>query len=451
VRRKAQNRTVAPEMPMCDIGVEQMYPGKPSAPRGAASHPGVKHPSGRPFRATGATSIRTAAAVTSPVPPHVNRTMRSPSFRAAHPGRLLFSALFCSLALAACSDQPVGTRTPQPVLPAGALQAFDCTVTVGEGMRCAAATPGTGQARGVLIGGQNVYVTLASSNFQYDAGTQVYSMDVTVQNLLNEAIGTPDGVTPDTAGIRVFFFEPPATVGPGGEVTVANADGVSTFTEAAQPYLQYSEILEKNEVSGSKPWQFIKPPEVTSFNLRVLISTEVQPLLVINEVMVNPPGAPAAEPPLEWFELYNAGTLAVDLDQMVIADSAASGRRPFHVINSSVVVQSGGYAVLGGSTNTSTNGGAPVDYSYSGAFNLANSLDAIKISRVFGMDTLTIDRIQYANASVSAQESISRELKNPALDNSNMDGSNWASALVTSVYGPGGRGTPKAQNSTYTP
>jgi hypothetical protein len=377
--------------------------------------------------------------------------MRSPSFRTAHPGRLLFSAIFCSMALAACSDQPVGTRTPQPVLPVGALQAFDCTVTVGQGMRCAAVTPGTGQARGTLIGGQNVYVTLASSKYEYDPGTQVYTIDVTVQNLLNEAIGTPDGVTPDTTGIRVFFYEPPTAIGADGEVTVANADGAATFNKAAQPYFQYDEILSKDEVSGSKPWQFIKPPEVDAFLIRVLISTEVQPLLVINEVMVNPPGTPTAERPMEWFELYNAGTLAVDLENMVIADSAASGRQPFHPIGSSVPVPSGGYVVLGYSTNTSENGGAPVDYAYGSAMNFANSLDAIKISRVFGMDTLTIDRTQYASASVSAQESISRELKNPALDNSNMDGSNWGSASATSVYGPGGRGTPKAQNSTYTP
>jgi hypothetical protein len=79
----------------------------------------------------------------------------------------------------------------------------------------------------------------------------------------------------------------------------------------------------------------------------------------------------------------------------------------------------------------------------------ANSLDAFKISRVYGTDTVTIDRTQYANASVSAQNGISRELKNPSLDNSNMDGSNWADASVTSVYGEGGRGTPKAQNSGF--
>jgi hypothetical protein len=37
------------------------------------------------------------------------------------------------------------------------------------------------------------------------------------------------------------------------------------------------------------------------------------------------------------------------------------------------------------------------------------------------------------------------------LDDSNMDGSNWAAALVTAVFGTGGRGAPKAKNSTYTP
>jgi len=41
--------------------------------------------------------------------------------------------------------------------------------------------------------------------------------------------------------------------------------------------------------------------------------------------------------------------------------------------------------------------------------------------------------------------------ENPALDNANMDGSNWAAASVTAVYGAGGQGTPKAQNSAFTP
>ncbi len=122
----------------------------------------------------------------------------------------------------------------------------------------------------------------------------------------------------------------------------------------------------------------------------------------------------------------------MDLQDLVIADSAAAGRRPYHLITSSVPVPSGGYAVLGNTTNTTSNGGVPVDYAYGSALALANSLDAIKISRVYGTDTLTLDRAAYASAAISAQNGISRELINPSLDNSNIDGSNWADA---STYG----------------
>jgi hypothetical protein len=366
--------------------------------------------------------------------------------------RLVLAGLLGAAAVGACSDQPAGSR--ETLLPEG-LQAFDCvaTVTGGGSLRCAPSAPGVGGASGVFIGGQNTYVTLTASNFSYNAGEEEFTIDVTVQNLMNEAIGTPDGVTPAADSIRVWFYEQPAvTDGGSGQVQVLEPSGTAFFTAANQPYHTYGEILDKDEVSAPKQWKFHVPAGVSTFGFKVLLDTEVQYKLVINEVMANPVGAVTSEQPLEWVELYNAGTRAVDLQNLVIADSAASGRRPYHLINTSVVVPSGGYVVLGGSSNTTVNGGAPVDYSYGAALNqLANSLDAVKIARVVGNDTLTLDRIQYSNASVSAKEGISRELKNPALDNSNMDGSNWDDASVTSVYGTGGRGTPKAQNSTYTP
>lgn len=366
----------------------------------------------------------------------------------ARPGRFVVPVLFAA-ALAACADHPVAPRArPQA---GDGLQAFDCRAVVSgaPSVSCTPAAPSAGQARGTIIGGQNAYVTLTSSNLAYDAGLDVFSFDATLQNLMNEAMGTPDGVTPAAAGIRVFFLEEPA--GNGGNVSVINQDGTGFFTAANQPHFTYSEILDKDEVSASKTWQFSVPDGVTSFTFRVLVHTEVDYNLVINEVMVNPAGLVAEDQASEWVELYNAGSLPVDLQNLVVADSAASGRRPFHLISSSVVVPSGGYVVLGGSTNTTTNKGVPVDYSWGGAVSMASSLDAFKISRVVGNDTLTLDRTQYAQASISAQDGISRELKNPALDNSNMDGSNWDNASVTSVYGPGGRGTPKAQNSAYTP
>jgi hypothetical protein len=331
-----------------------------------------------------------------------------------------------------------------------AVQAFECTGSTSGALSCKDLRPGVGQGSGVLIGGQNTFLKLTSSNVSYNGGTGIFQFDVTVQNLMNEAIGTPDGTVPDPEGIQVFFSSGPNVTSGTGSMSVANADGTGTFTAANQPYFAYNEILAQNAVSSAKTWQLQVTGSVNTFSFIVYVETDVQYLLVINEVLANP-GGTITDASGEWFELYNAGTRSVNLQDLVIADSAASGRRPYHLIASSVVVPSGGYVVLGNTTNTTNNGGVPVDYAYGSALAFANSLDALKISRVYGTDTLTLDRTQYASAAISAQNGISRELTNPALDNSNMDGSNWADALVTAVYGPGGRGTPKAQNSTFVP
>jgi hypothetical protein len=380
--------------------------------------------------------------------------MLSPASGRTRFGRLVVCAL-ATAALAACSDQsPVALREPsqpQPVpgAPAPTIQAFECTGSTSGTLSCKSPGARTGAA-GVLIGGQNVFLKLTSSNVSYTAADSVFQFDVTVQDLMNEAIGTPDGTTADPDGIQVFFHLGPTATSGTGTITVANADGTGTFTGTNQPYFAYHEILAHNAVSAAKTWQLKIPPTVGNFTFTVYVETDVQYLLVINEVLSNP-GGTITDANGEWFEVYNAGTRSVDMQNLVIADSAASGRRPYHLISSSLVVPSGGYVVLGNTTNTTNNGGVPVDYAYGAALALANSLDAVKIARVYGTDTVTIDRTQYASAAISAQNGISRELKNPALDNSNMDGSNWGDASVTSVYGPGGRGTPKAQNSVFTP
>jgi hypothetical protein len=366
--------------------------------------------------------------------------------------RLLTPLLAGTLALAACGDQnPVdGARTPAS-LPSNALEAFECTASTAGTVSCAPARELNGRA--TILGKQGTYVKLTSSNVSYNAGTEIFSFDVTVQNLLNESIGTPDGVVADPDGVRVFFNSGPSATGGTGEVSVANADGTDAFTGTNQPYFAYHEILATSQVSQPHTWQLSMPATVTTFAFTLFVETDVQYKLVINELMTNPKN-PLAEASGEWVELYNAGTLKVDLHNLVIADSAASGRRPYHLISSSVVVQPGAYVVLGETTNTANNGGVPVDYAYGAALAFANSLDAFKISRVYGTDTLTLDRTQYASAAISAQDGISRELKNPALDNSNMDGSNWADALATATFTNGtvtSRGTPKAQNSTFTP
>jgi hypothetical protein len=310
------------------------------------------------------------------------------------------------------------------------LLAVECTATLG--------TPS------VTCGG-SAYVHLQTSNLTVAGG--IVEFDLTVQNLLNEGIGTPDGVRVDTAAIPVVFTSEPAVTGGTGTATVANADGL----RPSQPFFRFDQKLVRDEVSAARTVRIAYDPGVTSFRFTLAVKAEIQPLLVINEFLANVRN-PVLDSDGEWIEVYNAGGLPVQMEGMLIADSTASGRRPYHRIASPLLVQPGGYVVLGRSSNTAFNGGVPVDYAYGGALDLGNALDAIKLSRPYASsDTLTLDRAQYSQATISAQDGISRELKNPGLDNSNADGPAWADALVIAVYGSGGRGTPRAQNSAYTP
>ncbi len=378
----------------------------------------------------------------------------------AHSRRRVTFGVVCLLPVfVACSeDLPTEPRNSDPDALTTALAsviAIPCTADLAaQTVSCERVTvPAALKVAGFnadVITGQHINVTLTSSNVSFNSGTGVFQMDVTVQNLMNESIGTPDGTQPDPEGIQVFLGRQPQVTSGTGSVSTLNHDGIGTFTRTGQPFWTYSQVLAKNEVSSAKNWQFQVDPSVGTFSFMAYLETDRDYLLVINEFLANP-GGTILDASGEWVEIYNAGNMPVELMNLVIADSAPSGRRPYHLISLPLTIQPGGYIVIGNTTNTTNNGGVPVDYAYGAAMAFTNSLDAFKISRVVGTDTLTLDRTQYASAAISAQNGISRELRNPALDNANMDGSNWSDALVTAVYGPGGRGTPKAQNSTYTP
>lgn len=348
--------------------------------------------------------------------------------------RLLVPALAGVAVLGGCSDRhPMAAARDTPAAPAGpVLQAFDCTGTV-AGAGAVSCTPATsGNARGAIIGGQGRNVRLTSSNVSYDTATQTLQFDVTVQNLFKEAIGTPDGVVPDSNGIRVFFnFAPKTTVGT-GTVTVANPDGIGIFTSSGQPYFTYPHILKQNQVSPSRTWKLSVPLSVTTFTFQLFVATEVQFLMVINEVMANP-GAGKKE----WFELYNAGSGWVTIADLLIADSAAGGWQPYTRVVQYSQVAPGYYVVLDNTPPIRGSG-----YGYGSALDLSETADAIRIARAYGADTLIIDQVSYANGAISAKTGTSRELKNPAYDNANVDGPNWADMVA---------GTPWYRNLSYVP
>ena len=178
------------------------------------------------------------------------------------------------LVLAACSENSSPTLRVPPDEPAGTNAAVSCSATVhGASLSCTS-VPGAsasrqGGARRLVLGGQGINVKVTSSNVHYDAATGIFSADVTVQNLLPEALGTADWITLN--GVRVFFHSGPNATGGTGTVRVSNPDGVSVFTGSQQPYFEYLEPLLPNAVSTPKRWEWKLDPGVTSFSFALLV------------------------------------------------------------------------------------------------------------------------------------------------------------------------------------
>ena len=191
--------------------------------------------------------------------------MYSPNGR---PSRVL-PALFLAALAAACTDGPLApTITPAPTH----LLAMQCVVDVASAaMACKALDPpGAGALTNRIVGGQDTYVKLTNTNTSYSAGTGIFKTDVRVQNLTQQTMGT-DGVT--VSGMQVFFSQGPSTSM--GTVTVANADGDSTFLNgAAAPYFNYPQTLAPMEVSDAREWRFQVAGGATTFTFRVYVNTK---------------------------------------------------------------------------------------------------------------------------------------------------------------------------------
>lgn len=121
-----------------------------------------------------------------------------------------------------------------------------------------------------IMGGQDTYMKLASSGTGYDTGTEIFSTDVTVQNLMQAVIGTTDGTSPE--GVRVFFHSGPTVTSGSGEISVFNADGTATFTGVDQPYYLYNEILDPYEISTAHTWMFDVDQTVLTFSFQVYVA-----------------------------------------------------------------------------------------------------------------------------------------------------------------------------------
>lgn len=187
---------------------------------------------------------------------------------------LALLALSCTLA-AGCTDQQRVTG-PGDGQPSPAVAAVRCRADVAaRSLTCEAPTP-AGQAGrpSLIVGGQNVFITLIDNNVAYNAMTEIFSADVQVWNSgIVQQLGTPDGI--QVTGIKVFFHSGPSVTSGTGTVTVSNADGTGTFTGSNQPYHFYNTLLPPSFVSGTKNWQWSVSPTVNTFEFSVFVQADV--------------------------------------------------------------------------------------------------------------------------------------------------------------------------------
>src|SRR5437660_6628101 len=172
--------------------------------------------------------------------------------------------------VAACTDHTGPTAPAPPPPPSSRVIACQADVRA-RILACAAPnpSPASGISADLVLGGQGAYVALRSSNVSYNGGITTFQADVTVENLTAQPLGTPDGNT--VTGVKVFFSSGPTVTSGTGTVTVANPDGTQTFTQAAQPYFLYSQILGTGEVSAARTWQWSVPTTVNRFAFQVLV------------------------------------------------------------------------------------------------------------------------------------------------------------------------------------
>jgi DNA/RNA endonuclease G (NUC1)/uncharacterized protein YjdB len=152
----------------------------------------------------------------------------------------------------------------------------------------------------------------------------------------------------------------------------------------------------------------------------------------------------------EWFEVFNAGDAAVDMQGWEIRSGRSSGDAEVFGISASVIVPAGGFAVIGNNANTATNGNINVAYVFpSDVITLSNGSTTEWLALHDGAGA-TVDSIAYSprNASGTVIDptylptaAVAREVIDLSIDNTVVSGGNWRDATIT--FGSNGsKGTP---------
>src|SRR5437879_288063 len=152
--------------------------------------------------------------------------------------RLIDAAALSTIGLwlGACAESSAPTPKNQ-----FRTELITCQGSVSAGtLTCASSQPqGAPQAQrasgisfDLVLGGQGALVRLASSGTAYNSGTQTFSSNVTLENLIAQVMNSADGTTPDAGGVKVFFHRDPTAPGGPGGVTGAFSPAAPTGTSS---------------------------------------------------------------------------------------------------------------------------------------------------------------------------------------------------------------------------
>ena len=165
-----------------------------------------------------------------------------------------------------------------------------------------------------------------------------------------------------------------------------------------------------------------------------IIEPTPAPLIVITEVMQNP--LVLADADGEWFEVRNAGAVAVDMNGWTIRDDGTDS----HVIDNGgpLVINPGEYKVLGVNAAAMALEGVTLFYQYAGIL-LGNGDDELVL--VTGGAVL-VDHVVWDNGPIWPNPNGASMYWSGSGDNG--DGANWSVSITP--FGSGDLGTPGAAN-----
>ncbi len=160
--------------------------------------------------------------------------------------------------------------------------------------------------------------------------------------------------------------------------------------------------------------------------------------VIVTEIMFNPSEVPDQDG--EWFELYNTTSSPIDLNHWKFYDNVDTV--VISVIDS-LIIQPGGYLVIGKNPDTLQNGGVVLDYSFTDPFSLLNESDEI----ILANEVTVIDEVYY---DLESGGSTGGSGESTSLDtafyhhNLNDDLHTWCDG--SEPYGDGDLGTPGEVN-----